>query len=51
MTASTNSISERLETSLIGFVERASKETATPEEVAVLPSVADVLSRILYQSY
>lgn len=38
---------ERLKSALIGFVERASGKDATPEETAVLPKVADVLSEML----
>ncbi|EOL45765.1 hypothetical protein [Enterococcus caccae] len=42
-------IQERLEDSLIEFIERASKKDATPEEIAILPSVATVLVKILYR--
>ncbi|MBL1228192.1 hypothetical protein IW492_02960 [Enterococcus sp. BWB1-3] len=42
---------ERLENSLIEFVERASKQEATAEEVEVLPAVANVLVTILFQTH
>lgn len=34
----------RLEDALLNFVERATKESATKEELRALPAVADVLA-------
>ena len=42
--SSTGDMRERLNRALLIFVERASNEKALPEEVAVLPEVARVLS-------
>ncbi|GGD04869.1 hypothetical protein [Enterococcus wangshanyuanii] len=39
---------EKLEQALLEFVERASKEGATREEISVLPDVARVLINIIY---
>lgn len=38
---------KRLEAALISFIERASKEGATPAEVQALPEAASVLERLL----
>lgn len=46
---STNDTKERLEGSLISFVERASSETANSAEVGALPQVAAVLAKLLSQ--
>lgn len=39
---------ERLVNALLAFVERASKEGATAEEVSALPQVAEVLRDIVF---
>lgn len=43
----TEDMERRLANALIGFVERAAKEGAAPEEVQVLPQAADVLNGLL----
>ncbi|WP_414838903.1 hypothetical protein [Carnobacterium sp. TMP28] len=51
MTTQKKDVNERLEESLIQFVERSVSEKATTVEVEVLPVVAKVLARIIYPNY